>query len=130
MVALYIDDDLEDTEIFHEAISSVDPHIVFYSASDGHEGFKVLDQITVVPDFIFLDVNMPRMNGREFLSQIKKTVRLRSIPVIMYSTTCQKDEIRVYKNLGAKDFIIKPDNFEKLRQTLKEIIARQSMPGE
>lgn len=130
MVALYIDDDREDVEIFHEAMLSVDPEAVFYSASDGYEGFKVLDQIAVIPDFIFLDVNMPRMNGREFLSQIKKTVKLRSIPVIMYSTTCQKEEIGVYKTLGAKDFIIKPDNFEKLRETLKEIIAGQSQLNE
>ena len=121
MIALYIDDDLEDTEIFQEAIASVDPQIVFYTASDGHEGFQVLEQITVVPDFIFLDVNMPRMNGKEFLTQIKKKVILRSIPVIMYSTTSHKEVILAFKKLGAYDFIKKPDSFEKLRETLKQV---------
>ena len=126
MIALYIDDDLEDIEIFQEAITSVDPDVIFYTASDGHEGFQVLEHITVVPDFIFLDVNMPRMNGKDFLTQIKKKVTFRSIPVIMYSTTSHEDEILAYKKMGAYDFIQKPDSFETLRQTLKKII--QSRP--
>ena len=128
MIALYIDDDLEDTEIFQEAIKSVDPDVVFYTASDGYQGFQVLEQIAVVPDFIFLDVNMPRMNGKDFLTQIKKKVMFRSIPVIMYSTTSHQEEILAYKRMGAYDFIKKPDSFETLRQTLKDII--QNRPKE
>jgi DNA-binding response OmpR family regulator len=125
MIALYIDDDLEDTEIFQEAIRSVDPDVVFYTASDGYEGFRVLEQITVVPDFIFLDVNMPRMNGKDFLTQIKKKVTFRCIPVIMYSTTSHQEEILAYKRMGAYDFIRKPDSFETLRETLKNIIQNR-----
>ena len=125
MITLYIDDDLEDAEIFRDAMASVDPHAIIYSASDGCEGFRVLEQITVIPDFIFLDVNMPRMGGKEFLSKIKKTVRLRSIPVIMYSTTSQIEEIQAFKRSGAYEFIVKPNNFQKLRQTLEEIITRE-----
>jgi DNA-binding response OmpR family regulator len=125
MIALYIDDDREDTEIFQEAIRSVEPDVVFYTASDGYEGFRVLEQITVVPDFIFLDVNMPRMNGKDFLTEIKKKVMFRSIPVIMYSTTSHQDEILAYKRMGAYDFIKKPDSFETLRQTLKNIIRNR-----
>lgn len=126
MIALYIDDDAEDIEIFQEALLSVDPTAIFYTASDGYEGFKVLEQITVIPDFIFLDVNMPRMGGKEFLSQIKKRVTFRSIPVIMYSTTSHREEILAYKKLGAYDFIKKPDSFEALRQTLRDIIKNRS----
>ena len=126
MIALYIDDDAEDTEIFHEAMVSVDPEVVFYTASDGQEGFQVLEQITVIPDFIFLDVNMPRMNGKEFLAQIKKKVTFRSIPVIMYSTTSHREEILAYQTLGAYDFIRKPDSFEILKETLKKLIQDKS----
>lgn len=122
MITLYIDDDLEDIEIFHEALLKVYPNAVFYTASDGCEGFKVLEQITIVPDLIFLDVNMPRMNGREFLKQIKEKTTYRSIPVIMYSTTSHQEEIRAFKKLGAYDFIKKPDSFEALQETLKGIM--------
>jgi CheY-like chemotaxis protein len=126
MIALYIDDDAEDTEIFQEAIVSVDPDVVFYTASDGQEGFRVLEQITVIPDFIFLDVNMPRMNGKEFLAQIKKRITFRSIPVIIYSTTSHREEILAYQALGAYDFIKKPDSFEILKGTLKKLIEDKS----
>lgn len=122
MIALYIDDDIEDTEIFHEAIVSVDPDVIFYTACDGFEAFSVLEQISVVPDFIFLDVNMPRMNGKEFLIQIKKRITYSSIPVIMYSTTSQEDEIMAYKHLGAHDFIRKPDSFEALKHILTKLV--------
>lgn len=129
MIALYIDDDAEDTEIFHEAIVSVDPEVVFYTASDGQEGFTVLEQITVIPDFIFLDVNMPRMNGKEFLEKIKKKVTFRSIPVIMYSTTSHEEEIVAFRTLGAYDFIRKPDSFEILKETLRTLIDNKPNGG-
>jgi CheY-like chemotaxis protein len=124
VIILYIDDDWEDVEVFREAITSVDSQVLLYTAADGVEGFQVLDQLAIIPDFIFLDVNMPRMNGRDFLSRIKKTVRLRSIPVIMYSTTSQKAEIEAFKKSGAYDFIVKPNNFEKLHKALRETIYR------
>ena len=129
MIALYIDDDLEDTEIFHEAIASLDPDVIFYTASDGQEGFKVLEQIAVVPDFIFLDVNMPRMNGKEFLTQIKQRVMFRSIPVIMYSTTSHAEEISAYKELGAQEFIKKPDSFGALQKTLRRFLPKKRESG-
>jgi CheY-like chemotaxis protein len=124
VINLYIDDDWEDIEVFREAIASLDSQVLLYTAGDGVEGFQVLNELAIIPDFIFLDVNMPRMNGRDFLSRIKKTVRLRSIPVIMYSTTSQKDEIEAFKKSGAYDFIIKPNNFEKLHKILKETIYK------
>ena len=101
---MYIDDDPEDTQIFQEAIESVDSRTIFYSASDGYEGFQVLEQITVDPAFIFLDVNMPRMNGKEFLSEIKKKAIFRSIPVVMYSTTSQTEEISDLQRDGSVRF--------------------------
>jgi len=122
MIALYIDDDVEDLQIFHEALVSIDPAAIFYTASDGYEGFRVLEQIAIVPDFIFLDVNMPRMNGREFLVQIKGKVSFRSIPVIMYSTTSHREEIQDFKKLGAQDFIRKPDSFEDLQEALRKLM--------
>lgn len=121
MNILYIDDDPEDIEVFREALISTDPMSVLHAASDGVEAFRVLGNLELLPDLIFLDINMPRMNGREFLHRIKQTVGLSSIPVIMYSTTSQKNEIEALKNAGAYDFIIKPNNFEKLQTILRTL---------
>jgi CheY-like chemotaxis protein len=80
MNILYIDDDAEDREIFREAVQSIDPDIVFNVAQDGLEGLKTIRESSIVPDFIFLDVNMPRMDGRTFLNEIRKISMLHEIP--------------------------------------------------
>lgn len=124
MNILYIDDDPEDIEVFREALISADPGSILHTASDGVDAFRTLGNLEVLPDLIFLDVNMPRMNGREFLHRIKQTVGLSRIPVIMYSTTSQKNEIEALKKAGAYDFIVKSNNFEKLHTILKGLLIQ------
>lgn len=53
-----------------------------------------------MPNLIFLDVNMPVMNGKQFLSVIKQIPRLKSIPIIMYSTTSHQEEMKEYFKMG------------------------------
>lgn len=122
MSILYIDDDEEDREIFKEALETIDPSIICNVVSDGRQGLNTLEELVVVPDFIFVDVNMPVMNGKQFLKELKKTIRLRTIPVIMYSTTSQPREIQEYARLGASEFLIKPASFKKVCEVLSNII--------
>jgi CheY-like chemotaxis protein len=122
MNILYIDDDLEDLEIFQDALAVIDPHIVLNTAKDGLEGLKILEELTVRPDLIFVDINMPRMNGKQFLIQLRKTLGLRTIPVIIYSTSSHKEEMDSFKKLGAHKFVIKPSDFENLKRLLRNII--------
>jgi CheY-like chemotaxis protein len=123
MLILIVDDDSEDRELFHEAISEIDSEINCIAAKDGQEAIDLLTQeLFVLPDFIFLDINMPLMNGQECLIELKKDPRLKKIPVIMYSTTSDTQEIKGYYALGAHDFLIKPNNFKKLVDALNSII--------
>jgi CheY-like chemotaxis protein len=123
MVVLIVDDDHEDCELFHEAIHDIDPTIKCWSAKDGRQALNLLTkELILPPDFIFLDINMPLMNGKDTLIEIKKNTRLRDIPVIMYSTTSDTREIQGYYKLGAHDFLIKPNNFSKLVEALTSII--------
>ena len=125
MFVLIIDDDTEDRELFHEAIGEVDSSIKCYTAKDGKEALSLMTrELVVLPDYIFLDINMPVMNGRECLAEIKKDSKLKAIPVIMYSTTSDTNEIRGYYTLGAHDFLIKPHNFKKLVEALNSIIVK------
>src|SRR5436190_12053729 len=101
MNILYIDDDSEDREIFAEAITAVDPLYNCYMANDGYQGLKALEDFALIPDYIFVDVNMPVMNGKKFLTEIKRISRLRSIPIIIYSTTLHQEEISEYLKMGA-----------------------------
>jgi CheY-like chemotaxis protein len=124
MVILIVDDDNEDCELFYEAINEIDAAIKCWTARDGRQALTFLTkEIVIPPDFIFLDINMPVMNGKDTLMEIKKNTRLRDIPVIMYSTTSDTKEIQGYYRLGAHDFLIKPNNFNKLVEALSSIIV-------
>jgi CheY-like chemotaxis protein len=122
MLILIVDDDNEDRELFREAIAEIDIAIQCYSAKDGKDALHQMNHGLVLPDYIFLDINMPVMNGRECLIEIKKETRLRQIPVIMYSTTSDTTEIKGFYSLGAHDFLIKPHNFKNLVEALGSII--------
>lgn len=112
---LYVEDDAEDREIFTEALLKMDVEVVCHTANDGKEGLRLLtDELLVLPDFIFADVNMPIMNGKEFLKAVKGIPRLRTIPVIMYSTTTHPEERKTYLAMGARDVLAKPGSFDGL----------------
>jgi CheY-like chemotaxis protein len=121
MIVFYADDDPEDCELFRDAIQQIDPEMKCIIATDGREALKFLQHTSDLPNYIFLDINMPLVNGKVCLIEIKKDPRLNTIPVIMYSTTSDTNEIHQYYKLGAHDFLIKPDNFNTLCDSLESI---------
>jgi CheY-like chemotaxis protein len=124
MFVLIIDDDTEDRELFLEALKEVDGNIKGISAQDGKEAMRLLEsELVILPDFIFLDINMPVMNGKECLIKIKDHRKLKAIPVVMYSTTSDTNEIKDFYRLGAHDFLIKPSNFRNLVEALESIVV-------
>ena len=122
MLVLFIDDDPEDYDIFCDALKAARPKVKCLHVPDGKAALEHLNDGKPLPDYIFLDVNMPIMDGKECLRQIKKIPKLKKLPVIMYSTTKNQSEILEYKKLGAKDFIVKPVTFRQLVDTLNEVI--------
>ena len=118
-----IDDDIDDQEIFILALQQISSRFKCVAANDGYEGLKRLrDPSHELPDFIFLDLNMPRMNGRECLTEIKKDPHLRDIPVIIFSTSSLQDDIIQTRKLGAAAFITKPSSIDQLSQKLLEVL--------
>jgi CheY-like chemotaxis protein len=116
-----IDDDEDDYEIFKMALNDIDPAIRLHYAYNGFDALKKLNgEHHLVPDFIFIDWNMPKMNGRQCLEEIKKNERLRHIPVYIYSTSSDPKAIEETRRLGASDFIVKPSSIS----TLVNILAR------
>ena len=111
---LLVDDDPDDQEFFKAALHAVRQEISFAAATNGQEAFDQLTAAICRPDLIFLDMNMPLMNGLDFLKKIKETAMLRHIPVIIYSTTDEPHEISVARSMGAADFITKPTKFDEL----------------
>lgn len=119
---LLIDDDDEDQEIFITATSSISDSIQCTALSDASKALHRLTRKELTPDVIFLDLNMPVMNGQQFLAEIKKTEALKHIPVIIFSTSSQPSTIQAMKSLGAHAFITKPGLFDELVSILKPIL--------
>jgi PleD family two-component response regulator len=129
MVYFLIDDDMDDQEIFGMALQDADGSVNCRFANDGINALSVLADESFRPDCIFIDLNMPRMNGNECLVEIRKMNRLQKVPVIMYSTSADQRLIEKSKELGANDFIVKPAGLTALTKILKEVIQKNGMNG-
>lgn len=117
-----IDDDLDDQEIFTFAANRVDPAIQFTFANDGvHAISRFTTDSEFNPGIIFLDVNMPRMNGIECLEELRRMDRLKNIPIFMCSTSADPRIITKAKELGATDFIVKPSTIAEFATILAEV---------
>lgn len=119
-----IDDDLEDQEILMEAVKEVDRSIQCYSALNGEDALKQLEgEVMVLPDLIFLDLNMPKLNGKQILKEIKNRRSISMIPVIMYSTSFSPLDIDEINKSGAAYHLLKPSRFEDLCKALQFILS-------
>jgi len=126
---MLIDDDKDDCDIFCDAanqISECKCHCVHSSV----EALMILGKAQKLPHCIFLDINMPILDGFGVLKYIKSHPKLSQIPVVMYSTTPNLQEQEKSLNLGAIRFIRKTGDYAKLISSLKavksELIDRQS----
>ncbi|HEY5823907.1 MAG TPA: response regulator [Cyclobacteriaceae bacterium] len=119
---LLVDDDNDDAELFSEALAGINTLVEFHHVQDGPSAFEFMnDSKNKKPDLIFLDLNMPLMSGWECLAKLKSDTHLRSIPVLMYSTSSyQRDKERAIE-LGAIGFITKPSEYKLLQKTLERI---------
>lgn len=119
---MYVDDDVEDIEIFCEAVKATDSSIKCLVAQNGKKAMDIL-HAELLPDFIFLDINMPVINGKSILTEIRKDKKFKDTPVVMYSTTVDPSEIEEYKKLGANHFLIKHNHFQDLCDALSMILG-------
>ena len=117
-----VDDDPDDTSLFRETLEEAAPAVVLQSAVDGEDAMhKLLSNLPSRPDLIFLDLNMPRMDGKQCLTLLKDHPELSKIPVIMYTTSSQSRDIEETMLKGALCFITKPSNVTDLRAILSAI---------
>jgi CheY-like chemotaxis protein len=124
MVILVVDDDIDDLLFFRDALAEIDPEIRCVTANNGIEALRQLDNLQVRPDYIFLDLNMPKMNGKQCLMHIKNSPLFQSIPVIIYSTSRLQDDMDEVRALGAAAFLVKPNKFQQLKMEIADILAK------
>jgi len=122
-IILLADDDMDDTEMFCEALEDVNENIICHCAANGNEALKILEGLDSNPELIFLDVNMPIMSGWECLKILKKDKRYQDIPVIMISTSSHKKDMDIASDLGSVCYFVKPNDFNDLKHVLHSIAS-------
>jgi len=118
---LLIDDDEEELEIFSEALNEIKTPMSCIQSRSGAGAMSLLSYL--MPDYIFLDLNMPGMDGMKCLDEIKKTKELYNVPVILYSHTINHETYKRAFEAGAVACIKKPSTVHTLAEILQEIFS-------
>ena len=120
------DDDADDRDFFADALKEISVQTELTTANDGVELMTTLEETVTAPPpphVIFLDLNMPRKNGFECLEEIRRTPKLKNIPVAIFSTTANENAIETTYSLGANCYIRKPNSHELLKKTIETVLA-------
>ncbi len=121
---MIVDDDSDDCSFFCEAVTEIDAGVQCVVAVNGEDALLKLREMNTLPDFLFLDLNMPRMSGRQCLTELKKDLRLKDIPVIIFTTSSSQRDIDDTKKLGASYFLTKPSDFHSLHLKIQFAVER------
>jgi chemotaxis family two-component system response regulator Rcp1 len=123
---LLVEDDPGDVELTREGLKHAKMLIRMHTVEDGAKALQYLRgqppyQEAVRPDIILLDLNMPRKDGRETLKEIKSDPRLRSIPVVVLTTSEAETDVERSYDLGANCYITKPVDFKAFVRVVQAI---------
>ena len=124
---LLIDDDIDELKIFTDAIKEVPGDFKCVFVNDTQEALNML--LSFIPDYIFVDFNIPKINGLDFLSAVKKTDTLKEVPVFLYSTSISKEMSKMAELLGAAGSIEKPFSIAMLASELKVLLTDGARPN-
>jgi DNA-binding NtrC family response regulator len=122
-----IDDDDDDREIFALALRRANGINNCIMAANGLDAVKIINESDITPAYIFVDLNMPLMSGRDCLQAIKRS-RLASIPVIVYTTSSNFKDIEDTQQLGASHYLVKPTSVSRLSTMLTGIFNSGALP--
>jgi CheY-like chemotaxis protein len=121
---LLADDDEDDRLFFKDAFEEMRMKTVVHTVNNGLELMNHLTQSNaVLPDILFLDLNMPFKTGIECLNEIKRIEHLKDIAVAIYSTSASEEDIEQTFVMGANVYIKKPHDFGALKKVLSEVIT-------
>lgn len=123
---LLVEDNPGDVRLTQEALKESKLYHELFVARDGEEALEFLHQdgqfsAVPLPDFILLDLNMPKKNGREVLAEIKEDPKLKHIPVVILTTSEAEEDIVKSYELHANCYITKPVEFEKFLDMIRKI---------
>ncbi len=124
---LLADDDEADRLLFTSAFEDLRLQIIIETVNNGKDLMDwLMKEDAAIPDLLFLDLNMPRKNGLECLKEIRGSIKLKEVPVAIYSTSGAKEDIENTFLAGANIYIEKPADFDTLKKLLMAAITATS----
>ena len=124
MLITLADDDEDDRLFFTDAFEELKINTVVNTVNNGKELLDFLNHPeTILPNIIFLDLNMPILNGIDCLKEIKQNDKFRDIAIAIYSTSSSDQDIENTFVLGANIYIKKPSNFNDLKKILSDVVT-------
>jgi DNA-binding response OmpR family regulator len=122
---MIIDDDEDDRDFFCLAIRKINSNAKIVCCTSGEDAIDYFESTELtIPDFIFLDLKMPRMDGKETICRLNKIKRAKGCPVIIYSTTRSTTDEAEAKESGARFFLTKPYRFKDLVDSVSSVMKR------
>jgi CheY-like chemotaxis protein len=124
MKVLLADDDIDDCQFFKEAIEDKVLAKNFTAVHDGEQLMQLLTgEKNILPDILFLDLNMPRKSGFECLAEIKQNKKLDTLPVVIFSTSFEQEVVNLLYINGAKYFVRKPSGFSQFKKIILHTLS-------
>lgn len=120
---LLVEDDPDDIELMHDALKDNDVPFQLNTLKQGDAVLPYLDSAPSQPDVIVLDLNLPKMHGREILKSIKSNQKTSNIPVVILTTSSAKKEMDYCIENGACKYLIKPVTMQGFNDTVQNIIS-------
>lgn len=117
----YVDDDNDDLLLFKSAAEAIGENVCVFEF--GQLMLHSLHNPPPNPSVVFVDLNMPTMNGFEVIKQIKMSPDLCHLPIVAYSTSANPADINRCRMLGVSMFVTKPANFKGIQQVIKHVIS-------
>ncbi len=116
---MLIEDDTIEVMKLKRVITKLEMRHELIEATNGEKALEILRSDDELPDVIFLDLNMPRINGLEFLKILREDERLRYLPTIILTTSNNRSDILSSYNIGVAGYIIKPLKYEHYVEKMK-----------
>lgn len=123
LTIFYIDDDQDDREFFSEIVELIDERAEVVTLRNGKELMHALENLPPAPNCLFLDINMPGMNGFEVLKKLRENVEHKELPIVMFSTSGDKSTIDKSRELGASLFVQKSGTLDNLTRSIKYALS-------
>jgi CheY-like chemotaxis protein len=122
-IVLCVDDDPDDRELIRNAIFKVDSSYTVAHATNGKEAIQYLVRATEneLPCLIILDINMPVMDGKQTLVEIKKHKKLRDLPIVVFTTSSHPADLNFCRQYGV-ELVTKPANYNQITREAEKLL--------